>query len=112
IDYAYGYVKTAPAIPIWGYPPLLASFLIDSHLVQMLIIIVFGVWFLGWAGTLWLSSTRMIFAAAFDRVLPEWAARVSERRGVPTMALLLIMIPGVVISYLYSFQSGFSALTL
>jgi APA family basic amino acid/polyamine antiporter len=111
IDYAYGYVKTAPAIPIWGYPPLLASFLIDSHLVQMLIIIVFGVWFLGWAGTLWLSSTRMIFAAAFDRVLPEWAARVSERRGVPWAALILIMIPGVVLSYLYAYQ-GFAQYTL
>ena len=32
---------------------------------------LFGVWFLGWSGTLFLSSTRMIFAAAFDRVLPD-----------------------------------------
>jgi amino acid transporter len=54
----------------------------------------------------------MIFAAAFDRVLPEWAARVTERRGVPAMALLLIMIPGLVLSWLYSYQAGFSALTL
>jgi APA family basic amino acid/polyamine antiporter len=112
VNYAYGYVTVAPATPIWGYPPLLAAFLIDSRVVQMVIVVLFGAWFVGWAGTLWLSSTRMIFAAAFDRVLPEWAARVSERRGVPTMALLLIMIPGVVISYLYSFQAGFSALTL
>ena len=112
VNYAYGYVTVAPATPIWGYPPLLAAFLIDSRVVQMVIVVLFGAWFVGWAGTLWLSSTRMIFAAAFDRVLPEWAARVSERRGVPTMALLLIMIPGVVLSYLYSFQSGFSALTL
>jgi len=111
IDYAYGYVKVAPAIPIWGYPPLLASFLINSHLAQMVIVLVFGVWFLGWAGTLWLSSTRMIFAAAFDRVLPEWAARVDERRGVPWAALILIMIPGVVLSYLYSYQ-GWNAYTL
>lgn len=112
INFAYGYVTVEPATPIWGYPPLLASFLIDSRIVQMIIVVLFGAWFVGWAGTLWLSSTRMIFAAAFDRVLPEWAARVSERRGVPTMALLLIMIPGVVVSYLYSFQAGFSALTL
>jgi amino acid transporter len=112
VNYAYGYVTVPPATPIWGYPPLLAAFLIDSRVVQMVIVVLFGAWFVGWAGTLWLSSTRMIFAAAFDRVLPEWAARVSERRGVPTMALLLIMIPGVVISYLYSFQAGFSALTL
>jgi APA family basic amino acid/polyamine antiporter len=112
IDYAYGYVTVPPAIPIWGYPPLLASFLINNHLVQMLVVIVFGVWFLGWAGTLWLSSTRMIFAAAFDRVLPEWAARVDERRGVPYVALILIMIPGVIVSALYSYAAGFSKLTL
>ena len=112
VNYAYGYVTAAPATPIWGYPPLLVSYLIDSHIAQMIVIVLFGVWFLGWAGTLWLSSTRMIFAAAFDRVLPEWAARVSERRGVPWTALLLIMIPGVVLSWLYSYQAGFSALTL
>ncbi len=111
INYAYGYVTTAPTIPIWGYPPMLAAFLIDSHLVQMGIVILFGAWFIGWAGTLWLSSTRMIFAAAFDRVLPEAAARVSDR-GVPWMALLLIMVPGVILSWLYAYQAGFSALTL
>ena len=111
IDYAYGYVTTAPALPIWGYPPLLVSFLIDNHVIQMIVVVIFGVWFLGWAGTLWLSSTRMIFAAAFDRVLPEWAARVSGR-GVPWTALLLIMIPGVVVSYLYSYVTNFSKLTL
>lgn len=111
VNYAYGYVTAAPAIPIWGYPPLLASFLIDSRVVQMIIVVLFGAWFIGWAGTLWLSSTRMIFAAAFDRVLPESAARVSDR-GVPWVALLLIMIPGVILSWLYAYQAGFSALTL
>ena len=111
INYAYGYVTIAPTIPIWGYPPMLAAFLIDSHLVQMGIVILFGAWFIGWAGTLWLSSTRMIFAAAFDRVLPEAAARVSDR-GVPWMALVLIMVPGVILSWLYAYQAGFSALTL
>jgi len=73
-----------PAIPIWGYPPLLASFLIDSHVVQMIVVIVFGVWFLGWAGTLWLSSTRMIFAAAFDRFFPSGrlaSTRAEASRG-------------------------------
>jgi APA family basic amino acid/polyamine antiporter len=112
VNYAYGYSTVAPATPIWGYPPLLVSYLIDSHIVQMIVVVLFGVWFLGWAGTLWLSSTRMIFAAAFDRVLPEWAARVSDNHGVPWTALLLIMIPGVVVSYLYSYLTGFSKLTL
>ena len=42
----------APATPIWGYPPLLVSYLIDSHIAQMIVVVLFGVWFLGWAGTL------------------------------------------------------------
>jgi basic amino acid/polyamine antiporter, APA family len=98
-------VTVAPAVPIWAYPPMIASFLIDSHIAQIVVVIVFGVWFLGWAGTLFLSSTRMIFAAAFDRVLPEAAARVSERRGVPWVALLLIMVPAVVLSWFYAYFS-------
>ena len=47
INYAYGYVTAAPTIPIWGYPPMLAAFLIDNHILQMIIVIIFGVWFLG-----------------------------------------------------------------
>jgi basic amino acid/polyamine antiporter, APA family len=100
-----------PVIPIWAYPIMLGSFLIDSRLIQMVIIVLAGAWFLGWAGTLFLSSTRMIFAAAFDRILPEAAARVSDR-GVPWVALLLIMIPSVILSYLYAFNGDFVTLTL
>jgi basic amino acid/polyamine antiporter, APA family len=112
VNYAYGYVTDAPAVPIWGFPGLLASYLIDSHIVQAIIVFAFGAWWLGWTGTLFLSSTRMIFAAAFDRVLPEWAARVSDR-GVPWGALLLIMVPSVVLSYLYAYQAAtFYPLTL
>ena len=75
-------------------------------------VVLFGVWFLGWSGTLFLSSTRMIFAAAFDRVLPDHAAQVSERRAVPIIALLYIMVPAVVVSVIYAYSSDFRALTL
>jgi amino acid transporter len=54
----------------------------------------------------------MIFAAAFDRVLPEAAARVSERRAVPMVALLFIMVPAVIVSAIYAYSSDFRALTL
>jgi amino acid transporter len=112
VNWAYLYTEAAPVVPIWGYPPLLASYLIDSHLIQAVIILAFGAWWLGWTGTLFLSSTRMIFAAAFDRVLPEWAGRVSEGRGVPWAALALIMIPSVVLSYFYAYDPNFYPLTL
>ncbi len=111
-DTFYGVADApAPVIPVWGYPPLLASFLVDSRVVQIAIVVLFGAWFLGWAGTLFLSSTRMIFAAAFDRILPEAAARVSDR-GVPMVALLLIMVPSVVLSWFYAYNADFVGLTL
>jgi APA family basic amino acid/polyamine antiporter len=108
----YGYTATAPVVPIWSYPPLLASYLIDNSLFQIGMVVLFGVWFLGWSGTLFLSSTRMIFAAAFDRVLPDHAAQVSERRAVPVIALLYIMVPAVVVSVIYAYSADFRALTL
>jgi len=111
VNYAYAYSETAPPMPIWGYPPMLASFIIDSNIVQALIVFAFGFWWLGWTGTLFLSSTRMIFAAAFDRVLPEAAGRVSDR-GVPWVALLFIMVPSVIVSALYAYSADFRALTL
>jgi amino acid transporter len=101
----------APVIPIWSYPMMLGAFLVDNQIIQLIIVVLAGAWFLGWAGTLFLSSTRMIFAAAFDRILPEQAARVSDR-GVPWVALLLIMIPSVVLSYFYAYNSDFVSLTL
>ncbi|HET7726892.1 MAG TPA: amino acid permease [Candidatus Limnocylindrales bacterium] len=100
-----------PVIPIWGYPVMLASFLVDSRIFQIVLVVLAGAWFLGWAGTLFLSSTRMIFAAAFDRILPEAAARVSDR-GVPWVALLLIMVPSVVLSWFYAYNADFVTLTL
>jgi APA family basic amino acid/polyamine antiporter len=112
INWFYGYTTTDPTVPIWSYPPLLASYLIDVPIFQIAMVVLFGAWFLGWSGTLFLSSTRMIFAAAFDRILPERAAEVSEGRGVPITALLFIMVPAIVVSVIYSFSADFRALTL
>jgi APA family basic amino acid/polyamine antiporter len=112
VNWAYLYVEDPTVVGgIWAYPPLLAAFLIDSHIIQAIILIAFGFWWLGWTGTLFLSSTRMIFAAAFDRVLPEWAARVSDK-GVPWAALALIMIPSVILSWFYAYDPNFYPLTL
>jgi amino acid transporter len=112
INWFYGYTTTDPTVPIWSYPPLLASYLVDNTIFQIAMVVLFGAWFLGWSGTLFLSSTRMIFAAAFDRVLPESAARVSEGRGVPVVALLFIMVPAVLVSIAYSYSADVRALTL
>ena len=52
INYFYGYTTTAPTVPIWSYPPLLVSYLIDNSIFQIAMVVLFGVWFLGWSGTL------------------------------------------------------------
>ncbi len=64
----------------------------------------------GWWGTVFLSSTRMIFASAFDRILPERVARVTSG-GVPVNALLLMAIPSVIVSAFYAYQPSFVQLT-
>jgi amino acid transporter len=99
-------------IPVWSYPPLLVSFYFHNAIVQAIIVLMFGAWFLGWAGTLFLSSTRVIFAAAFDRILPERVADVSEKRHVPIWALVLMLVPSIVVGYLYAYTSKFSTYIL
>jgi amino acid transporter len=62
---------------------------------------------------LFLSSTRVIFAAAFDRMLPEWVSKVETRTKTPINALLLMVIPSVVISFLYAYNVvNFKSVTL
>jgi basic amino acid/polyamine antiporter, APA family len=70
-----------------------------------------SLWFFGWVGTVFLSSTRVVFATAFDRMLPEAVSRTS-RNGVPYVALALMLIPSIPISYLYAFGENFATYTL
>jgi len=102
----------APPVPIWPYPVMFAGFLVDNHLFQALLIIVMGLWFFGWAGTLFLSSTRVIFAAAFDRVLPAWAANISAKRRVPYGSLVLMIVPSLAISAIYAYRPTFTSVFL
>ncbi|HEV2216374.1 MAG TPA: APC family permease [Candidatus Dormibacteraeota bacterium] len=102
----------APVIPQWPYPVMFAGWLVDNTAFQALLIIVMGLWFFGWAGTLFLSSTRVIFAAAFDRVLPSWAANISAKRRVPYGSLVLMIVPSLVISAIYAYKPSFTSVFL
>ncbi len=104
--------ESAAALPVWPYPALLAGFLVNNRAFQLILIVLMSLWFFGWMGTLFLSSTRVIFASAFDRVLPEWAASVSEKRHVPVGALMLMLIPSVIVSALYAYWGNFATYTL
>lgn len=112
-NYAWGYTDVPPAFPVWPYPALLAAFLTTNKFVQFLVVALMSLWWFGWSGTVFLSSTRVIFAAAFDRLLPESVAKVDERTGTPVNALLLMVIPSVVVAYMFAFNiASFQTLTL
>jgi APA family basic amino acid/polyamine antiporter len=112
-NYAWGYSTDAPALPVWPYPALLAAFLTTNKLLQFVVVALMSLWWFGWSGTVFLSSTRVIFAAAFDRLLPEKVAEVSERTGTPVNALLLMVVPSIVVAYLFAYNiASFQTLTL
>jgi amino acid transporter len=99
-------------LPIWPYPVMFAGWLVHNAAFQVILILLMSLWFFGWVGTLFLSSTRVIFAAAFDRVLPDRAAEVSEKRKVPIYSLILMLLPAVGLSALYAYNTKFVTYTL
>ncbi len=112
-NYAWGYTTTPPAFPVWPYPALLAVFLTSNRILQFVVIALMSLWWFGWSGTVFLSSTRVIFAAAFDRLLPEKVAEIEPRTRTPLYALLLMVIPSIIVSYLFAYNYfNFRSLTL
>ena len=112
-NYSWGYTDQVPPLPVWPNPAMLAVFLTNNRLIQIIVMLLMSFWWFGWAGTLFLSSTRVVFAAAFDRLLPEKVAELDERTGTPVNAMLLMVIPAVIVSLLYAYNiGGFISVTL
>ena len=85
------------------------SFLTDGAVWQFILIGLMSLWFFGWVGTVFLSSTRVVFATAFDRVLPEGVARRSARAAFRTSRCALMLIPSIPIAWLYAVQLRISS---
>jgi|CZLB01.1.fsa_nt_gi APA family basic amino acid/polyamine antiporter len=104
--------NATPTFGIWPYPFMFAGWLVHNTAFQVALILVLSLWFFGWVGTLFLSSTRVIFAAAFDRVLPDRAAEVSEKRKVPVYSLVLMLLPAAGLAAVYAYSTTFRTYTL
>jgi amino acid transporter len=112
-NYTWGYTDQAPPLPVWPYPALLAVFMLQNRVVQFIVILAMSLWWFGWSGTVFLSSTRVIFAAAFDRLLPEKVAEIEPHSRTPIYALLLMVIPSLIVSALFAWNVfNFRSLTL
>ena len=111
VDNVYG-TASAHALPIFPYPVMLVGWAVHNQAFQVILLLLMSLWFFAWVGTLFLSSTRVIFAAAFDRILPDGAAQVSEKRRVPVWSLVLMLLPAVGLAALYSYNSTFHTYTL
>ncbi len=100
-------------MPFWPYPALLALMTVTSPLLRAAVALAMSAWFFGWAGTIYLSSTRILFSAAFDRLLPGTLAELHPRSKSPVKALLFMVAPGLVVSALYVWNVlCFAGLTL
>jgi basic amino acid/polyamine antiporter, APA family len=112
-NYAWGYTPDAPPLPIWPYPVLLTVFMVPNRFLQILVVLAMSAWWFGWSGTIFLSSTRVIFAAAFDRLLPEKVAEIEPRTRTPIYALALMVIPSLIVAALFAWDvGGFKSMTL
>jgi len=112
-NYRWGYTDVVPPLPVWPYPAMLAAFMTSSRVLQFVVILAMSAWWFGWSGTVFLSSTRVIFAAAFDRLLPEKVAEVEPRSRTPVYALLLMVVPSILIGALFAWNVfNFQSLTL
>jgi len=107
----YAYLTNSPVKGEYLSPTAMTSWIVNNAAFQVILIAAVSLIVFGWWGTVFLSSTRMIFASAFDRILPEGAARVTSG-GVPVMALLLMVIPSIIVSAIYCYVHSFPQLIL
>jgi amino acid transporter len=93
-------------------PTLLAAMAAGGGGIGMLIVALMGGWFFAWSGTVFLSSTRVIFATSFDRTIPEVFSEVRTRFNSPIYAILMMVVPATLLTVVYFFVPGFETLTL
>ena len=114
----YAYNPSTPALPfpIFPSPGLFAGILSGNLFVELFLLVTLSFWYWGWSGTLFITSTRVMFAASFDRIFPAKFADVNERVHSPINAIIAMAIPTAIFSYLYAYVSfngtAFSTFTL
>ena len=95
--------------PLSTVPTAFATVLNPSSLLLWLIVIGLFIGNIGWS---WLSLvfiSRLFLAWSFDRVMPQWLSRVSDRFHTPVNAIVLGAVLALIPMYLQYFTSFISA---
>jgi len=75
--------------------PFYAASLISPPWLGLVVVVSIALWFANSILPIFLSNSRLIFAMAMDRALPEFLADVDEKRGTPTWAAHLTCLFGL-----------------
>ncbi|PSP82255.1 hypothetical protein BRC83_09920 [Halobacteriales archaeon QS_1_68_17] len=108
----YSYFVGSGQLQWLSSPTLLAAVAMGGGPLGTLEVVLMGGWFFAWSGTVFLSSTRVIFATSFDRTIPEVFSEVKTRFNTPIYAILLMAVPSTVVTVIYFYVPGFQTLTL
>lgn len=100
-------------MPLFPFPGLYVYILTKN--VPLSIFILGGGAFFLWileALANFLPAIRILFAMAFDRVMPAQLAHLVTKRRIPIVSLAVVVISAVVFSWLYCFLPGYTVLTI
>lgn len=76
-------------LPIEPWFHIFAVIMAKSPILIFLCMLCFLAWYIPWQPNGCVASTRMMLAAAFDRILPAWVGEVSDRFHTPVRAILI-----------------------
>jgi len=98
-------------MPVAPYYGIFLMSLTRSPLLWLWIAIGLSAWFWIWPTNNMVMSTRVMFAMSYDRMLPGFVARISQRWGAPIIAIAICYVGSLIMGWLYFF-TAFSKLTL
>jgi len=102
-------IQNGAGVPLSTVPTAFATVLNPSSLLLWLIVIGLFIGNIGWS---WLSLvfiSRLFLAWSFDRVMPQWLSKVSDRFHTPVNAIIVGAVLALIPMYLQYFTSFISA---
>jgi amino acid transporter len=109
---AYNFYQAIGPLTIPPYYVLFFATLTSNPWLMLWIILAANGFAWSWFTEFVLSPSRVIFAAAFDRVLPSWLASVKTRFRIPVNAMLLVTVTNILFSAVFFLWTAFSGIWL